>query len=76
MLDYGWLYCYALHNHRMQAQKVVIIMWINVVIGVEIIALFVVPFGMFIMGLLKVASMTDDQSEQWLVENRKDNGHV
>lgn len=59
-----------------ESKKVVIIMWINVVVGVEIIALFVVPFGMFIMGLLKIASIADDQSERWLVEHRKDNSRV
>lgn len=38
--------------------------------------ILLVPFGVFVMGLLKVASIADDQSERWLVEHIKDNSHV
>lgn len=31
-----------------------------------------VPFGIFVMGLLKVASIADDQSEQWAMKHRED----
>lgn len=33
--------------------------------------ILLVPFGIFVMGLLKAVSIADDQSEQWAMEHGK-----
>lgn len=47
------------------------IMWIMIISFIAFYFILLVPFGIFIMGLLKVASIADDQSEQWAVRHGK-----
>ena len=51
------------------------IMW-TIMSFIAFYFILLVPFGIFVMELLKVASIADDQSERLLVEHRKDNSHV
>lgn len=44
-------------------------MWIMIISFIAFYFILLVPFGIFVMGLLKVASIADDQSEQWTIEH-------
>lgn len=45
-------------------------MWIMIISFIAFYFILLVHFGIFVMGLLKVASIADDQSEQWAVEHK------
>lgn len=47
-------------------------MWIMIISFIVFYFVLLVPFGIFVMGLLKVASIADDQSEQWAVRQGRD----
>lgn len=46
-------------------------MWIIIISFIAFYFILLVPFGIFVMGLLKVASIADNQSEQWAVRHGK-----
>lgn len=46
-------------------------MWIMIISFIAFYFVLLVPFGIFVTGLLKVASIVDDQSEQWVVRHGK-----
>ena len=50
-------------------RKVVNIMWIMII-------LFMVADVMLVWSMMKVASLADDQSEQWVMEHGKDGRNV
>lgn len=45
-------------------------MWITIISFIAFYFILLVPFRIFVMGLLKVASIADDQSEQWAMEHK------
>lgn len=47
-------------------------MWIMIISFIVFYFVLLVPFWIFVMGLLKVASIADDQSEQWAVRQGRD----
>lgn len=47
-------------------------MWIMIISFIVFYFVLLVPFGIFVMGLLKVVSIADDQSEQWAVRQGRD----
>jgi hypothetical protein len=52
------------------------IMWIMIISFIAFYFVLLVPFGIFVMGLLKVASIADDQSERLEMEQGRDGQNV
>ena len=52
------------------------IMWIMIISFIAFYFILLVPFGIFVMGLLKVASIADDQSERLEMEQGRDGQNV
>jgi hypothetical protein len=51
-------------------------MWIMIISFIAFYFVLLVPFGIFVMGLLKVASIADDQSERLKMEQGRDGQNV
>nr|DAP27462.1 MAG TPA: hypothetical protein [Caudoviricetes sp.] len=51
-------------------------MWIMIISFIAFYFVLLVPFGIFVMGLLKVTSIADDQSERLEMEQGRDGQNV
>lgn len=51
-------------------------MWIMIISFIAFYFILLVPFGILVMGLLKVASIADDQSERLEMEQGRDGQNV